>query len=66
MNWVPTFGGNMLGWVPTWVLIAAVLLLVSVIGVLLLALKAHLEDEDKSDRRCRRCCEDHRRHRPFE
>ena len=50
MDWVPTFGGNMFGWVPTWVLVAVVLLLVSVIGVVLFAVKAHLEDEDKSDK----------------
>lgn len=40
----------MLGWVPTWVLIATVLLLVSVIGVVLWAVKAHLEDEEKSEK----------------
>lgn len=47
MEWVPTFGGNMLGWVPTWVLIGAVLLLGSVIMVLVLAMKHHIEDEDE-------------------
>ena len=52
MNWVPTFGGNMLGWVPAWVLIATVLMLLSVIGVILLAVKAHLDDEkDNSENR---------------
>ena len=35
----------MLGWVPAWVLIATVLMLLSVIGVILLAVKAHLDDE---------------------
>ena len=47
MGWVPTFGGNMLGWVPSWVLIAVVLLLLSVIVVLVLALKANFDDEDE-------------------
>jgi hypothetical protein len=49
VNWVPVFGGNMLGWVPVWVLIAAVLMLVSVIGVILWAVKAHLDDQEKPD-----------------
>ena len=46
MDWVPTFGGNMLGWVPTWVLIAVVLLLLSVIGILVAAIKVQIQDED--------------------
>jgi hypothetical protein len=50
VEWVPTFGGNMLGWVPAWLLIAAVLVLGSVIVVLFWALKAPLADEDKSDK----------------
>jgi hypothetical protein len=41
----------MLGWVPTWVLIATVLLLLSVIGVILLAVKSHIDDEDTSTNR---------------
>jgi hypothetical protein len=53
LEWVPTFGGNMLGWVPAWLLIAAVLLLGSVIVVLFWALKAPLVDEDKSDKNAR-------------
>ena len=47
MGWVPTFGGNMLGWVPSWVLIGVVLLLLSVIVVLTLAVKALIEDDDE-------------------
>ena len=47
VDWVPTFGGNMLGWVPTWALIAVVLLLLSVIAVLLLAVKVHIEEDDQ-------------------
>ena len=47
MDWVPTFGGNMLGWVPTWVVIGGAILLVSVIVVLGLALKDHIEDEER-------------------
>ena len=47
MDWVPTFGGNMFGWVPTWVLIATVLVMGSVIGVLVLAVKEMIEDEEK-------------------
>jgi hypothetical protein len=46
VDWVPTFGGNMLGWVPTWVLIAVVLLLLSVIGILVAAIKVQIQDED--------------------
>ena len=46
VDWVPTFGGNMLGWVPTWVLIAVVFLLLSVIVVLTLAVKDLIEDND--------------------
>ena len=46
-DWVPTLNGNMLGWVPTWVLIAVVLLLGSVILILSLALKERLEDDEK-------------------
>jgi hypothetical protein len=34
VDWVPTFGGNMLGWVPTWVVIGGAILLVSIIVVL--------------------------------
>jgi len=48
VDWVPTFGGNMLGWVPTWVLIAVVLLLLSVIVMLALAVKAQIEDDDQA------------------
>ena len=48
MDWIPTFGGNMLGWVPTWVLIAAVLVLVSVIVVLFLAVKSLIEEEESN------------------
>ena len=51
MDWVPTFGGNMLGWVPTWVLIAVVLVLLSVIGVILLAVKAHIDDNESDKNR---------------
>ena len=47
LGWVPTFGGNMLGWVPTWVVIGGAILLVSVIVVLGLALKDHIEDEER-------------------
>jgi hypothetical protein len=47
VDWVPTFGGNMLGWVPTWVVIGGAILLVSIIVVLGLALKDHLEDEER-------------------
>jgi hypothetical protein len=50
VDWVPTFGGNMLGWVPTWVLIAVVLLLLSVIGVLVVAMKVQIQDEDQCDK----------------
>jgi hypothetical protein len=50
MDWVPTFGGNMLGWVPTWVLIAVVVLLLTVIVVLALAMKSHIEDNDLGDK----------------
>jgi hypothetical protein len=50
VDWVPTFGGNMLGWVPTWVLIAVVLLLLSVIGVLVVAMKVQIQDEDQRDK----------------
>jgi hypothetical protein len=47
VDWVPTFAGNMLGWVPTWVLIAVVFLLLSVIVVLTLAVKDLIEDNDE-------------------
>ena len=47
VDWVPTFGGNMLGWVPTWALIAVVILLGAVMVVLTLALKDRFENEDK-------------------
>ena len=40
--------GNMLGWVPTWVLIAVVFLLLSVIVVLTLAVKDLIEDNDEN------------------
>ena len=50
VDWVPTFGGNMLGWVPTWVLIVVVLLLLSVIGVLAVAIKVQIQDEDQCDK----------------
>jgi hypothetical protein len=50
VDWVPTFGGNMLGWVPTWVLIAVVVSLLSVIVVLAAAVKAQIEDEDQPDK----------------
>jgi hypothetical protein len=48
LGWAPTFGGNMLGWVPTWVLIAVVFLLLSVIVVLTLAVKDLIEDNDEN------------------
>jgi hypothetical protein len=47
VGWVPTFGGNMLGWVPTWVLIAVVVSLLSVIVVLVAAVKAQIKDDDQ-------------------
>jgi hypothetical protein len=47
----------MLGWAPT--LIAAAFVPVSVIVVLFLALKVHIEDEDKPGKNLR--CEVHRR-----
>ena len=47
MDWVPTFGGNMFGWVPTWVLFAVILGLGGVIVLLALALKDKLEEEDR-------------------
>jgi len=50
VDWVPTFGGNMLGWVPTWVLIAVVLLLLSVIGVLAVAMSVQFQDDDQRDK----------------
>ena len=46
VDWVPTFGGNMLGWVPTWVLLAVILVLGGVVVFLVLALKDRYEDED--------------------
>ena len=49
LNWIPTFGGNMLGWVPTWLLIAVIVMLVSVIAFLAAALRSQLEDEDQRD-----------------
>ena len=50
MEWVPTFGGNMLGWVPTWVLIAVVVPLLTVIAVLASALKTQIEETDLDDK----------------
>ena len=50
MEWVPTFGGNMLGWVPTWVLIAVVVPLLAVIAVLASALKTQIEETDLDDK----------------
>jgi hypothetical protein len=50
VDWVPTFGGNMLGWVPTWVLIAVVVSLLSVIVVLVAAVKAQIEDDDQREK----------------
>jgi hypothetical protein len=49
VDWVPTFAGNMLGWVPTWVLIAVVLSLLTVIVVLVAAVKTQIEDEDQTN-----------------
>jgi hypothetical protein len=49
VNWIPTFGGNMLGWVPTSVLIAVVLSLLTVIVVLVAAVKTQIEDEDQTN-----------------
>jgi hypothetical protein len=49
VDWVPTFGGNMLGWVPSWVLIVVVVSLLSLIGVLATALKGQFEDEEHRD-----------------
>jgi hypothetical protein len=49
MDWIPTFGGNMLGWVPTWLLIAVVVMLASVIVLLALAVRSQIEDEDRRD-----------------
>ena len=43
--WIPTFGGNLFGWVPASVLIAVGFLLMSVIVVLVGALKVKFEDE---------------------
>ena len=48
LNWVPTFGGNMLGWVPTWLFISVVAMLVSVIVFLAAALRSRFEDEEQS------------------
>jgi len=50
VDWVPTFGGNMFGWVPTWVLIAVVVALLSVIVVVGAAVKAQIKDEDQRDK----------------
>lgn len=47
VDWIPTFGGNMLGWVPTWALLAVVLLLGGVIVILTLALKDRFENDEK-------------------
>lgn len=49
MDWIPTFGGNMLGWVPTWLLIAVVIMLASVIVLLAAAVRSQIEDEDRRD-----------------
>jgi uncharacterized membrane protein len=49
MDWIPTFGGNMLGWVPTWVLIAVVLLLLSVIVVLVVGLKTEIAENSQTE-----------------
>jgi hypothetical protein len=50
VNWVPTFGGNTFGWIPAWVLIAAVGALLSVIVVLVVALKDQFEAEEQRDK----------------
>jgi hypothetical protein len=50
VDWVPTFGGNMLGWVPTWLLIAVILMLVSVIVILAAAVKVQIEDDDQREK----------------
>ena len=47
VDWIPTFGGNMLGWAPTYVLIAVVLLLLLVIVALAWVLKIHVEEDDQ-------------------
>jgi nitrogen fixation-related uncharacterized protein len=47
VDWIPAFGGNLFGWVPAWVLIAVGLLLLSVIVVLVWALKVKFEDDDQ-------------------
>ena len=45
VDWIPAFNGNLFGWVPAWVLIGVGLLLLSVIVVLVWALKVKFEDE---------------------
>lgn len=50
VDWIPTFGGNMLGWVPTWVLIAVVISLLSVIVVLAAAVKVKIDDDNQRDK----------------
>jgi hypothetical protein len=49
VNWIPTFGGNLFGWVPAWVLIAVVLSLLTVIVVLVAAVKTQIEEEDRTN-----------------
>ena len=49
VNWIPTFGGNLFGWVPAWILIAVVLSLLTVIVVLVAAVKTQIEDEDQTN-----------------
>jgi hypothetical protein len=47
VEWVPTFGGNMFGWVPTWLFIAVVLVLGVVIVVLAAAVKDMIKNDDR-------------------
>jgi hypothetical protein len=49
MDWVPTFGGNFLGWVPTWVLIVTVVELVLAIVALAVALRVHIDENGLGD-----------------
>src|SRR5262249_48740213 len=50
VNWVPTFGGHLLGCVRTSIVIAVVLPLLAVIALLALALKMQFEDSEQDDK----------------
>ena len=50
VNWVPTFGGHLLGCVPTSIVIAVILPLLAVIVLLALALRMQIEDYEQDDK----------------